>query len=221
MRKTIWLLPIFFGVLLGFSNPSDSATTRTYTAQILPGGGSSGQSVRLNCGWHGGSCGSGSGDYLDWDNTSTYTAYFRGIFKRSGASRETSRLKGFQIRTGGGDRECDAQDVAVIHSPTSTLLGYTRFLHISTNNTGYFSLPTSGDGEYYSKSIGTMVTDTGCGSWNGEHVHQGYKSGGSASRSKNSSRFPSGDYCQSGSCYKNFTNNSSSNWTHKFTWTGE
>ncbi|HXK40127.1 MAG TPA: hypothetical protein VJ837_04815 [Candidatus Paceibacterota bacterium] len=218
MRRLLWLSPLLVGVLIGFTHPAESSHTRTYYAYILPASGSGGHSPVLTCGFHGGSCGTGGGDFLDWDNTSTSYVYFRGIFKRSGAPYETNRLRGYRIRLS-LDR-CDAQDVAIIHSPSSTLLGYMRYLHISTGSTGYFPIATSEGGVYNAKHIGSMTRDTDCGAWSGTHVHAGYKTSGAASRSKNTSRFPSGDYCTPGVNCRSYTNTSSSNWTHRFRWSG-
>lgn len=218
MRRLLWLFPLFVGLFIGFATPVQSSHLRTYYAYMLPASGYKGQSPVLTCGWHGGSCGSSSGDYLDWDNTSTTNVYFRGFFKRSNAPYETNRLKGYRIRL--SLNRCDAQDVAIIHPGSSTILGYTRYLHISTPSTGYFDISTSGSGSYNAKYIGSMTYDNDCGAWSGTHVHAGYRTDkGAAFRSKNYD-YPSGDYCRSGNCYRTYRNDSSSNWTHRFTWTG-
>lgn len=220
--RLCWFIPILIGALLGFSIPAESAiTTVTYIARILPPSGSSGQAPRLNCGWHDGSCGSAtSGSYLDWNETSTYTVYFRGIFSRSSSPTESNRIYGKSIRVNGGSGVCDEQRVYIIDRASLTIRGTMRLLHVSTSNSGAeFNITTSGNGVYNSRSIGSILSnDSGCGAWNGTHVHAGYTTTGSASRSKNTSRFPSGDYCTN-NC-NSYTNTSSSNWTHKFTWSG-
>lgn len=219
MRKIVWLLPLLIGIFLGFVAPAESSHLRTYYAHILPASGSGGQSPTLTCGWHGGSCGSGGGDYLDWDNTNTNAVYFRGIFRRSGASYETDRLKGYRQRINGGATGCDVQEVSIIHDSSSTRLGKMRYLHVSTSSNGYFPIATSSGGIYNSKYIGEMAYDADCGSWSGTHVHAGYVTIGAASRTKNSG-YPSGDYCPSGTCYRTYRNDSPTNWTHQLMWSG-
>ncbi len=219
MRKLLWLFPLFVGLFLGFVLPAESATLRTYTAYIYPASGNKGEMVRLNCGWHGGSCGTSTGDFLDWDNTGTNYVFFRGKFKRSGASYETGRLKGFRQQVTVGSGLCDVQDVAIIHEASSTILGYMRFLHTSTSSTGYFPIATSGDGVYNSKAIGTMTTDSDCGGWNGTHVHAGYRTDRGAAERRKLELYPLGDYCTGANC-RTYNNDSQSNWTHRFTWAG-
>ncbi|GMU73969.1 MAG: hypothetical protein AMXMBFR44_1680 [Candidatus Campbellbacteria bacterium] len=216
-----WLLPLFLGALIGFSLPAESAITAvTYLVKIYPASGSNGQSPALTCGFHGGSCGSGSGYFLDWDNTSTSYAYFRGTFSRAGSPYETNRLRGERRFVSGGSRECDTQDVRIVETASGSTRGVMRYLHISMNSTSNFPIATSDAGTYNAKSLGSMINDDGCGAWGGTHVHAGYTTLGSASRSRNTSRFPGGDYCTPGVNCRTYTNNSSSNWTHKFTWSG-
>ncbi len=218
-----WLAPLLIGALIGFSMPAESAITAvTYLVKIYPASGSNGQSPYLTCGFHDGGCGSGSGNYLDWDNTSTNYVYFRGTFSRAGSPYETNRLVGKRRLVSSGQNVCDTQDVRVYDIASNTLRAVMRFTHISMNSTSDFPIATSGSGTYNSKSLGTMINDSGSSCpWYGTHVHAGYPSTTiSASKSKNTSRFPSGDYCTPGVDCRNFTNNSSTNWTHKFTWSG-
>ncbi|MCR4274442.1 MAG: hypothetical protein NUW02_00100 [Candidatus Campbellbacteria bacterium] len=200
--------------------PTESAPLVTYLVKMLPASGSSGQAPTLTCGFHGGSCGAGSGDFLDWDNTSTSSVYFRGIFTRGGSPRETNRLIGKRVRISGGGDRCEEQRAYIVDTAALQIRGTMRYLHASMNSTADFSIATSGSGELNSRTLGSMIQDTGCGAWNGTHVHAGYTTTGSASRSKNTSRFPSGDYCTPGVNCNSYTNTSSSNWTHKFTWSG-
>lgn len=217
-----WLLSVFLGALIGFSMPVESAVTAvTYLVKMYPASGSNGQSPALTCGFHGGGCGSGSGNFLDWDNTSTSYVYFRGTFSRAGSPYETNRLRGERRLVSSGPEVCDTQDVRIVDTATGTLRGIMRYTHISMNSTSNFPIATSDAGTYNAKSLGSMINDSGSQCpWSGTHVHAGYMTSGSASRSKNTSRFPSGDYCTPGVDCRNYTNNSSSNWTHKFTWSG-
>jgi hypothetical protein len=217
MRRLLWFLPIFAGLFLGFVLPVESAMLRTYTAYIYPASGNKGEMVRLNCGWHGGGCGTSIGDFLDWDNTGTNYVFFRGKFKRNNASYETNRLKGW--RTNVSNAKCAIQDVAIIHESSSTILGYMRYIHTSTSSTGYFPIATSHDGVYNSKALGTMTNDVDCGGWNGTHVHAGYRIDRGAAERRKLELYPFGDYCTGANC-RTYNNDSQSNWTHRFTWNG-
>lgn len=195
--------------------------TASYEIKMYPASGSVGQSVTLTCGFHAGSCGNTSGDFLDWDNTSTSNVYFRGSFKRSSGSSSNDYLLGRRKFIDGGSRRCEIQEVEVVEKDTGKLRAVMKYFHISMNSTEPFPISTSTSGKYNSKFIGTMVNDEGCGDFSGTHVHAGYTSRGSSSRSRNTSRFPSRDYCEptQGTC-KKYKNDSSTNWTHRFKWTG-
>lgn len=197
------------------------ASTSSYEIKMYPASGSAGQSVTLTCGFHAGSCGNTSGDFLDWDNTSTSHVYFRGTFKRNSGSSSSNYLVGRRKFIQGGSNRCDIQEVEVAEKNTGKLRAVMKYYHISMNSTASFPIATSSSGKYNSKFIGTMINDSGCGDFNGTHVHAGYTSRGTSSRSRNTSKFPSRDYCEpsQGTCDK-YKNNSSSNWTHRFKWTG-
>lgn len=219
MRKLFWIFPILIGIFLGFAVPAQSAYYR-YTMSMLPASGSSGTAVRLNCGWHGGGCGTGSGDYLDWDDTGSSTVYFRGLFSRTGVSYTTARLHGNRKVVSSGSRSCDVNDVDIVHTTTGTVLAKMRYVHMTLSSTGKFSIPINSTGYYYSRSIGKMINDkSSTCPWTGYHAHVGYLTSGAASRSKNSG-YPNGDYCTGGSDCSSYRNDRSYNWTHKFSWYG-
>jgi hypothetical protein len=224
MRRLVWLLPLCFGLFIGFTAPSESTMTSWYTILMLPPSGSGGQSPALTCGWHDQGCTSGAvGNYLDWDNTDTLYVYFRGFFKRDGAPYETDKLSGERLRVQGGPEDCEIQDIDIRHLGTGSLIGKMRYVHLQLNTTSSFTIPTygGGNGQYSSKWIGSMVAnDSGMRCpWFGTHVHAGYYNLGQGSRSKNTSLYPSSDYCAGASCRK-LKNDSAANWTHKFTWYG-
>lgn len=208
-----------FCFLLLFAWPVSGAT---YKAIMLPPSGTSGERPVLTCGFHGGSCGTGSGYYLDWDNTSSSSrVWFRGYFSKSSNAPTGSWLVGERVRISGGPGACDIQDVKIVERHGGMIRGVMRYLHITTSSTSDFSIQTSKSGKYNTKYIGDMIDDTGCGAFGGTHVHAGYTSEhhGSVSRSRNTSLYPSGDYCDpgGGTCRK-YKNNDDDNWTHKFTW---
>lgn len=210
-------LKLFFALAL-LSFPLVAAS---YEVKMLPPSGSRGERVTLTCGFHGGSCGTGSGNYLDWDNTSSYQVQFRGIFKRSGTpSASSSYLIGKREMVSGGSRRCDIQRVRVVDKDTNTVRAVMEYFHLSMNSTNDFPIQVSTSGVYNTKFIGEIIDDTGCGIWSGTHVHAGSVSEGSSTRSKNTGLFPSGDYCtpSSGNCTR-FRNDDVTNWTHRFTWT--
>lgn len=221
--RAIWLVPLLIGAFLGFTVPVDSAPLLVlYTVQMLPASGSAGQFPVLTCGYHDMGCSPTVGNYLDWDNTTTLNVYFRGFFTRASSPYETNRLRGDRPTGTGGPSVCEVQDVKIVAVSSGTLLGVMRYLHTSQNSTASFPIATSGSGVYNAKWIGAIVTDSGANCpWNGTHVHAGYTTSGSASRSKHTSLYPNGSYCDppSGNC-DDHQNNIVGNWTHKFTWSG-
>lgn len=219
------LIPAAFGALCALAIPGETQTTVAYAARILPAAGFAGESPMLTCGWHGGACGSGSGDYLDWDNTSqTSNVYFRGYFTRASSSFQTNRLYGQRVTIQSGSSVCDIREVRIREVGYGLLRGNMRYLHISLSSTANFAIGTSGSGTYNAQLVGSMINDTGC-TTTGTHVHAGFASSptGASTKSKNTSLYPSGDYCfgdGNPSDCRRFVNNSLSNWTHRFTWTG-
>lgn len=214
MRRFVFFLVCFLFTL------TTRLSAASYEVRMLPPSGSAGQRVTLTCGYHGGSCGTGSGYYLDWDNTSSYQVQFRGIFKRSGSSSQSiNYLVGKRQRISGGSNACDVQRVSIVQKMTGQTQGVMQYYHLSMNSTNNFPITVSSSGVYNSKYLGDIINDSGCGYWNGTHVHAGYTTTGSASRYRNTSLYPTGDYCEpsDGDCRK-FTNDNSSNWTHRFSW---
>ena len=222
--RIIGIVPILIGILLGFVTPvTDAATSLIkYEVRMFPASGTQGETVRLNCGFHGGSCLVGaSGDHLDWDNTSSKTVYFRGLFKRD-KSVSGSDLYATRHSISSGANNCDRQEVRVFDKK-NVLRFKMNFTHLSMNNTNQFSISASAtDGTFNTKSLGTMIDDAGTNCpWGGYHVHAGRTAGGDASYSKNSSKYPNGDYCPGNSpasCYQTVNNNVASSWAQKFTW---
>lgn len=217
-----WLIPLLIGALLGTSVPLMSASTFTYRTYLLPPSGNNGQSPALTCGFHSDACYNGAGgNFLDWDNTSTLTVSFRGTFRRSNSPYETNRLFARRSFIQGGSELCEVQRVYIIDRGELQIRGVMQYTHASMNSTAEFPIATSNTGTYNAKSLGVMINDSGPNCpWTGTHVHAGYMATGKATRYKNTSIYPSGDYCTPGvNCY-NYTNNSSSNWTHYFLWSG-
>jgi len=93
-----WLIfaAAFLGVIAGLAFPSEGKAGPTgllFQAWYHISSGTQGQSVKFLCDWHAGGCDSVPGDALDWDRSdSTADVYFRGAFKRSGASGFTLHL---------------------------------------------------------------------------------------------------------------------------------
>jgi hypothetical protein len=223
--KLRWFVPILLGAFFGLALPVESGTLYTYVVKMLPPSGTNGQAPVLTCGWHDGSCGTGTtGTYLDWDNTSSNAVYFRGLFSRGSSPYETNRLIGKRVRLSGGNFDCERQDVVVVDAALLKIRGIMRYLHIDMNSNQEFPIATAGNETYNSKFIGNIINDTGCGLWSGTHVHAGYPTTYSVSvystRYKNTSQFPGGDYCTPGVNCFSYNNTNRSNWTHKFTWPG-
>jgi hypothetical protein len=225
MRLSL-LIPAAVGAVCAVASSTeivDASHTAAYTVNMLPPAGYAGQSPTLTCGWHDQACGSAIGNYLDWDNTDTSNVYFRGFFTRASSPYETSRLYGQRYSVQGGSSVCEIKDVRM-REASGLLRGVVRFVHISLSSTANFAIATSGSGAYNARLVGSMVNDSGC-PLTGTHVHAGYalSPSSTSTKSKNTSRYPSGDYClndgNSSDC-RRFVNNSSTNWTHRFTWTG-
>ncbi len=216
------LIPLLIGALLGTSVPLSSASTFQYRANLLPPSGNTGQSPALTCGFHSGACYNGAtGNFLDWDNTSTLLVSFRGIFTRSNSPQETNRLYGRRALVSSGSEVCEVQKVYLIDYGELKIRGVMQYTHASMNSTAEFPIATSSTGTYNIKSLGTMVNDSGrdC-AWTGTHVHAGYMATGNATRYKNTSMYPDGDYCTPGVNCGSYRNDTSSNWTHRFLWSG-
>jgi hypothetical protein len=214
-----WILPILIGMLLGATIPAESTSTYVHRAYILPPSGYSGEVVKLNCGWHTGSCYSGAvGNFLDWGPTGTKNVYFRGIFTRGNSPTETNRLYGLRKLISTGSNVCDIQQALIIDYAEGKTRGIMQYTHTSMNSTASFKITTSSTGSYNSVLLGTMVYDysSQC-AWGGYHVHAGFMSGATSTRYKNG-MYPSGDYCTT-NCSK-YTNNFLGNWTHYFLWSG-
>jgi len=226
------LTAVLLGALVGVAFPGPeqglAGTGRTFVASMLPPSGSSGQYPMLTCGWHTGACDSRyeSGINLDWDDTpGNVNVYFRGLFSRTGASGNT--LKGQPVEQYKGPTVCDTAGVWIIEVYNGGLRAVPVYMHMNLSTTSVFYIYTTGTGSYYhSRVIGYMIDDAGCtGQW--KHVHEYHTpdevwdSTPNVTETINTSKYPNGDYCfwdgDPSDC-RTYYNQSSSNWTRRFTW---
>lgn len=188
------------GMGIGFAFPGISNAALGITISMLGPSGSSGQSITLNCGWHTQACDQvgETGDALDWDNTSTYTVYFRARGYQPSGGGPHYVLASPVTQPSGGPWFCD---IVKVQGKDSWAPFIWRFdmLYYHVEKSSYVNYANviaqaAWPGYYNNIAIATMIDDSGCDT-TGRHVHEiegGLASGTSFGKG---SGFPNGNYC--------------------------
>jgi hypothetical protein len=167
-----WLLLslVLASTAAGFlTAPRADAAVNTINLYVNPG--TTAGSPNLNCGWHD-KCLSpyAVGPGLDWQQSATWTAYFRSWAVYNGP---VANMSGIASDATSGSTGCYTVRVDV-RRPNLTALGPAYYVHTNNYVGGVFTISAGplGSAAYTNRGVGTTVGTEQCSAWTAAHLHQ-------------------------------------------------
>ena len=228
MAATRWRLPFFptalaitvtLGLLLGWASPRPAHASNFWEFwHDIAVGGTTGQTVYLNCGWHT-ECVSPwtKGNALDWEETNSY-AYLAGAAKWDSWYVTNAAYADVSYEEEYNGSKCKNVVAEIRNWYTGALLAREVYEHVERSGSTTIQIHAYSSPWPIRRIVGDVSTDEldNCTSWTGSHVHQ-YGLGFTATDDgpNDWDPFPNAASCNDDACWST----SNQTWMHYEAWT--